>query len=217
MDSLSSFQEKSDKYISILCEWNEKFNLTAIRDPDEIRIRHFEDSLMLLEAEDFIGKRVLDIGSGAGFPGLALALRCPDLHMTTLDATGKKVDFMRQVCQALSMENTACLHGRAEELAHQAEFRERFDLVLSRGVAGLAMLCEICLPFVKRGGRMLAMKEKPDIFNQVGLFGGEFESPFSYTLSNGLEHVALRVHKCKSTPKLYPRQWAQIKRGPPLP
>ncbi|MCL2083136.1 MAG: 16S rRNA (guanine(527)-N(7))-methyltransferase RsmG [Oscillospiraceae bacterium] len=208
----NTFQAKVEKYISCLCEWNSRMNLTAVRDPQEIRIRHFEDSIKLSEAGNFPGKRVLDIGSGAGFPGLVLAMKYPDIHMTVMDSAGKKVEFMRHICKTLAINNAECHQGRAEELAHRDDWRETFDIVTSRGLAALGVLCEICLPFLKIGGLMLAMKSSRDAFDKASLLGGELLPHYNYTLSNGLEHYVVRFRKIFTSPEKFPRPWAQIKR-----
>ncbi|MDR1668458.1 MAG: 16S rRNA (guanine(527)-N(7))-methyltransferase RsmG [Oscillospiraceae bacterium] len=207
-------KSRLDRYLALLLEANARFNLTAVREPEEIRVRHFEDSLRLLEAEAFAGKRVLDVGSGAGFPGLVLKFAEPGVRLTLLDATGKKVRFLQSVCGALGLSGVACVHGRAEELGHDTAFRERFDVVTARGVAALPALCEVCLPFVRAGGVFLAMKETPENFSGAGRFGGAQEAPFLYTLSDGRSHAVCRFRKTAPTPPEFPRTWAKIKNQP---
>lgn len=204
-------KQQLDRYLALLLEANSQFNLTAIRDPDEIRVRHFEDSLKLLEAADFNGKCVLDVGSGAGFPGLPLRIAEPSVRLTLLDGTGKKVRFLQSVCDDLRFSDVSCVHGRAEELGHDKEWREQFDIVTARGVTALPALCELCLPFVKAGGVFLAMKEMPESFDGVATFGGAPEAPYVYTLSDGRMHAVVRFRKISSTPAQYPRSWAKIK------
>jgi len=208
-------RQRLDNYLALLVERNKQFNLTAIREPDEIRIRHFEDSLRLLDAADFDCARVLDIGSGAGFPGLVLAIARDDVQVTALDATGKKVAFTREVCERLGLSNVTPLHGRAEELAHDSQYREIFDIVTARGVTALPALCELALPFARIGGWMLAMKEHSDICEIASLFGGIMREPFAYTLPGGLEHTVIRIQKNAKTPPRFPRSWGQIKRNQP--
>lgn len=211
----SQKQSQMEQYLELLCEKNEQMNLTAIRDREEIRVRHFEDSLRLLDAGDFSGKRVLDIGSGAGFPGLVLAIAREDTQVTLLDATDKKVQFMRSVCETLGLSNVTCLHGRAEELAHDPLYRETFDVAVSRGVTALPALCELCLPFVRRNGWMLAMKSEIESFAEVPQFGGMMSLPYVYTLPGDIMHTVIRIQKKAPTPAVFPRKWAQIKKGSP--
>ncbi|MDR1693388.1 MAG: 16S rRNA (guanine(527)-N(7))-methyltransferase RsmG [Oscillospiraceae bacterium] len=205
-------QEKLDRYLTLLLEANARFNLTAIRNPEGIRVRHFEDSLRLLEAASFPGKRVLDAGSGAGFPGLVLKIAEPSIRLTLLDATGKKVRFLQSVCDELGFsDGVLCVHGRAEELGHDSDFRERYDIVTARGVAALPALCEVCLPFVKTGGVFLAMKETPEVYPGAKRFGGEQDEAFAYTLSDGRSHAVCRFRKVTATPAAFPRSWGKIK------
>jgi 16S rRNA (guanine527-N7)-methyltransferase len=205
-------REQLGRYLDLLLEANAKFNLTAVRDPDGIRVRHFEDSLKLLEAADFTGKSVLDVGSGAGFPGLVLRIAQPSVKLTLLDATGKKVRFLQSVCDALGFSDVSCVHGRAEELGHDKAYRERFSIVTARGVAALPVLCEICLPFVCPGGLFLSMKEAPEIFTGADTFGAVREDPYLYKLSDGRSHAVCRFRKTSPTPEQYPRAWGRIKK-----
>jgi len=205
-------RDRLEGYLALLTECARQFNLTAIREPEAIRVRHFEDSLRLLEAADFSRASVLDIGAGAGFPGLVLALACPGAHVTALDATGKKVDFMRRAAGVLGLSNVTCLHARAEELAHDARYRESFAIAVSRGVAALPALCELSLPFVRVGGWMLAMKERAEDCAAAARFGGALRDPFAYTLPGGIEHTVIRVRKIGETPPRFPRPWRQIRK-----
>ena len=204
-------REQLDRYLALLLEANARFNLTAVREPEEIRVRHFEDSLKLLDAADFAGKEVLDAGSGAGFPGLVLRIAQPSVKLTLLDATGKKVRFLQSVCDTLGLSGVSCVHGRAEELGHDKTYRERYDVVTARGVAALPVLCEICLPFIRLGGVFLAMKETPETFPGAARFGGTQEEPYLYTLSDGRSHAVCRFRKTAPTPPQYPRAWGKIK------
>ncbi|MCL2004274.1 MAG: 16S rRNA (guanine(527)-N(7))-methyltransferase RsmG [Oscillospiraceae bacterium] len=206
-----------DRYLALLLETNAHTNLTAVRDPEDVRVRHFEDSLRLLDAAAFSGKRVLDVGSGAGFPGLVLKIAEPSVKLTLLDATGKKVRFLQTVCDNLGLADAVCVHARAEELAHVPAYRGQFDIVTARGVAALPALCEICLPFVKPGGLFLAQKETPERCPGADVFGGEQKDPFLYTLSDGRSHAVCRFAKTAPTPTEYPRAWGKIRSKPPLP
>jgi 16S rRNA (guanine527-N7)-methyltransferase len=143
-------------YLQELVAWNEKFNLTAITDPDEIRRKHFEDSLLLLQVIKLTNEAVIDVGAGAGFPGLPLKIACPGIRLTLLDATRKKVNFMDHIIKTLGLKNTVAVWGRAEKYAE--DHREKFDVAVSRATAKLNLLCEYCLPFLKVGGQMFAYK-----------------------------------------------------------
>ena len=146
-----------ERYAQLLLEKNKVMNLTAITEPEQVATLHFLDSLCLLQAVDFAGRTAADIGTGAGFPGLPLRIAVPSLRLTLLDAQGKRVDFLREVCGELGLSDVACVHARAEEFA--AHRRESFDLVTSRAVAALPMLAELGLPLVRVGGRFIAMTE----------------------------------------------------------
>ncbi len=144
------------RYAELLVEKNKVMNLTAITEPSDIATLHFLDSAALLTLADFRDKTVADVGTGAGFPGLPLKIVEPSIRLTLLDSLNKRIDFLGEVCTDLGLSDVACIHGRAEEFA--AEHREGFDIVTSRAVANLRMLCELCLPLVKVGGYFLAMK-----------------------------------------------------------
>ena len=147
------------QYGQLLLEQNQVMNLTAITDPDQVVDLHFLDCAALLTiGEDFHGKTLIDVGTGAGFPGLPLKILEPSLSVTLLDSLGKRVNWLASVCEALSLDKVSCLHARAEEQALEAGFRDGFDLAVSRAVASLELLSELCLPYVKVGGKFLAMK-----------------------------------------------------------
>ncbi len=159
------------------------------------------------------------MGSGAGFPGLALKIACPELRLTLLDSLDKRVRFLSGTCEALGFDDVACLHARAEEAP--AALREQFDQAASRAVARLNLLCELCLPFVKVGGLFLAMKG-PDVEEELGqakkgiaMLGGRTERVVPYTIpGTDIVHTAVLIRKEKPTPAKYPRRWAQIKKAP---
>jgi 16S rRNA (guanine527-N7)-methyltransferase len=169
-----------DNYLKELLEWNEKFNLTAITDPDEIRRKHFEDSLLLLQVIKLTNESVIDVGAGAGFPGIPLKIVCPDIHLTLIDSTRKKVDFMNHVISTLGLKDTAAVWARAEEYA--GDHREKFDVAVSRATAKLNVLCGYCLPFLKSGGMMAAYKgekieeEIKSAEPALRKWGGEFKA-----------------------------------------
>lgn len=205
------------RYGELLKETNAVTNLTAIRDDAGIARLHFLDSVCLRAYADFSGKRVIDIGTGAGFPGLPLRLMQPDMRLTLLDSNNKKVDFLQRVCRELAPD-VQCLWGRAEELP---ALRGQYDIAVSRAVAELELLAELCLPQVKVGGQFLAMK-KPDCDDEVRradfairTLGGRVRAIERYTVpGTDVEHAVVIVDKIKSTPPQYPRRWAQIKKKP---
>ena len=156
--------DKFETYRAELLRWNQRMNLTAITDPAEVETRHFLDSLTVLQAlgtpgATSDGLRVIDVGSGAGFPGIPLKLVLTDSHLTLLEATRKKAEFLSHIVSLLDMRDTEVVHGRAEEVAHRPECREAFDLVVARAVAPLATLAELCVPFVSIGGIFVALKK----------------------------------------------------------
>lgn len=207
-------------YGARLMEANRVTNLTAIRDEADAARLHFLDSAALLTLADFAGKSVVDVGSGAGFPGVPLRVLRPDMRLTVVDSVGKKVDFVRESCQALGLTDVTCLWGRAEELTG---LRERFDIAVSRAVAELPLLAELCLPLVKVGGLFLAMK-KPDCDEEaargdfaVRTLGGRAREIKRYTVpGTDVVHALVVVEKVKPTPGQYPRRWAQISKKPLL-
>ena len=206
-------------YADRLEETNKVMNLTAITGEDEIARLHFLDSAALLRLADLRGKRVIDVGTGAGFPGLALKIACPEIELTLLDSLDKRVTFLRETCAALGFDDIACVHARAEEPPEG--FRESFDVAVSRAVARLNLLCELCLPFVVPGGLFLAMKgadhaeELREAKNAVRLLGGEIEAERDYTIpGTDVTHSVIVIRKLADTPPKYPRRWAQIKKQP---
>ena len=207
------------RYWELLAEKNKVMNLTAITDPDEAARLHFLDSAALLALADLRGKTVVDVGTGAGFPGLPLKILEPSIQLTLLDAQRKRVDFLRQVREDLGLEDVECVHGRAEEFAQ--ERRESFDLAVSRAVAALPVLTELCLPLVKPGGQFLAMKsvDSNEELNAsgraAGALGGRLEKPLDYVISGtNIPRRLVILTKIEETPKKYPRTFAKIKKNP---
>src|ERR1019366_4469318 len=165
--SLSECQfEQFVCYQQELLEWNTRFNLTAITDPEEVQIRHFLDSLSLIAVYDGLQTHLLDIGSGAGFPGLALKIARPEWRVTLLEATGKKVTFLRHVIETLQLNGIEAVQGRAEEMAHQAAYRAQFDLVTARAVASLSALLEYSAPYCRVGG-VIVLPKKGDLADEL--------------------------------------------------
>lgn len=158
--------EKFEEYAKLLKEWNEKMNLTAITDDEGIAVKHFIDSISLLKYIKFENNsKVIDIGTGAGFPGIPLKIMQPEIELTLLDSLNKRLIFLDEVCKKLEL-NGSLVHGRAEELGRDESYREKYDIAVSRAVANLPALCEYCLPFVKVGGSFVSMKG-PDGENEV--------------------------------------------------
>ena len=207
------------RYGYLLMETNKVMNLTAITDPADIAALHFLDSAALLTLEDFRDKTVVDVGTGAGFPGLPLKILEPTIHLTLLDSLGKRVQFLERVCQELGLADVACVHGRAEEFA--AAHRESFDLAVSRAVAALPVLCELCLPLVRPGGKFLAMKsvdsdqELESARHAIEILGGAVSGVRDYAIpGTEVRHRLILVKKVKKTPEKYPRMFAKIKKNP---
>jgi 16S rRNA (guanine527-N7)-methyltransferase len=206
-------------YADTLAETNKVMNLTAIEGEDETARLHFLDSAALLTLADFEAKRVIDVGTGAGFPGLALKIARPELSLVLLDSLDKRIGFLRESCEKLGFPDVVCIHSRAEEAP--GAYRESFDIAVSRAVARLNVLCELCLPLVAKGGLFVAMKgtehaqELREAKNAVRLLGGEIEAERDYAIpGTDVVHSAILIRKVSETPKKYPRRWAQIKKQP---
>jgi 16S rRNA (guanine527-N7)-methyltransferase len=197
-----------------LLAWNEQVNLTAITDPDQIEIRHFLDSISVVRAVKFRPEqRVIDVGSGAGFPGLPLRILHPQIALTCLEATGKKIDYIRHVANLLEMPDVVAVHGRAEEIGQEAAHRESYDVALARAVARLPVLAEYLLPLLKIGGRMVAMKgesaaqEASDAQAALRLLGGEMRRLIPIELPEVAEtHYLVLIDKVAASPAQYPRR-----------
>jgi len=210
------------EYGRLLLEQNQVMNLTAITEPDQVADLHFLDSAALLTlGEDLRSKRLIDVGTGAGFPGLPLRILEPSLQLTLLDSLGKRVNWLASVCNTLGLEGVECLHARAEEQALVKGFRDSFDFATARAVADLRLLCELCLPYVKVGGLFLAMKstdsaqELEEAAHCIKLLGGRVEEPFDYAIPGaGVTHRVIPIRKAAPTLKGYPRRWAKIQKAP---
>ncbi len=206
-------------YYEYLEEMNKLMNLTAISGEADVARLHFLDCVQLLKADSFAGKRVIDVGTGAGFPGLALKIACPNMELTLLDSLDKRIGFLKDCCRRLGFDDVECIHARAEEIPRG--YRESFDFVLSRAVARLNLLSELCLPYVKKGGAFIAMKgsdldqELKEAEKAIALLGGKVERKLDYTIpGSDVTHSLLVIRKLCNTPAKYPRRWAQIKKSP---
>lgn len=205
-------------YSEMLVQWNEKINLTAITDPEGISVKHFFDSIYPFSLVDLPkGSTLIDVGTGAGFPSCPVKIWRGDIKITLLDSLQKRITFLAQLSDSLSLGAT-CIHSRAEDLGKSAEFREKFDFATARAVANLADLCEYCLPFVKVGGKFLALKgsgadeEIKQAKDAVKLLGGKIMQTTEYTLPNGDGRTLVVIDKVSATPDKYPRTSAQIKK-----
>lgn len=206
------------EYARILVEWNEKMNLTGITDPDGITVKHFLDSILPLKFLNLSeGSKVIDVGTGAGFPGVPIKIYRPDIKLTLLDSLNKRVNFLSSACAAAKVE-AECVHGRAEESGRDPRFREKFDVAFARAVAAMPMLAEYCMPYVKVGGVFAAMKGPNENYrdgeNAVMLLGGEIADVKEYELPNGDKRVLIIVKKLSSTAEKYPRNGGQISKKP---
>lgn len=209
--------EKFNIYMKILLEWNEKINLTAIKEPDEIIKKHFYDSLTCIDS-GYIkeGASVVDVGTGAGFPGVPLKIERDDIKLTLLDSLNKRINFLNTLCNELGID-ADCIHIRAEDAGKNEKYREKFDVAVSRAVANLSTLSEYCLPLVKKGGFFLAMKGK-DIDGEletakplIKLLGGKVKEVQMHDIEGtDITHSIVVIEKIDGTPKKYPRNGKKI-------
>ncbi len=208
-------------YKERLIEKNQVMNLTAITAPLEVARLHFLDSAALLAQCDLDGKTLIDVGTGAGFPGLVLKILVPDLQLTLLDSLQKRLLWLEDLCRELSLE-VSFVHGRAEEVSHDSAYRDRFDVATARAVANLPLLCELCLPYVKPGGAFLAMKtgredeqelrQAQELLPQLGA-GQPVAIDYALPGGEALARRLLRMEKETPTPPGYPRKWSKLKAG----
>ena len=207
------------EFARLLLEKNKVMNLTAITEPEAVATLHLLDCAYLLTLTDCGGKSIVDVGTGAGFPGMPMGILEPKAQLTLLDSLGKRIDFLRECAQTLKLENISCVHARAEEFA--AEHREQFDIATSRAVAALPVLSELALPLVKPGGLFLAMKsvesdeEIESARGAIGQLGGKIEKICDYTVPcTEVRHRVVLIRKARPTPPRFPRTFAKIKKSP---
>ncbi len=206
-------------YSALLKEWNQKMNLTAIVDDDGIAVKHFLDSVLpLAHITVPEGAGLADVGTGAGFPGVPLKILRPDLSVTLLDSLQKRIRFLETVKETLSLSQVACVHGRAEELGKVKDYREQFDILVSRAVANLKVLSEYCLPFVKVGGRFVALKaeemdsELSEAKAMIGSLGGKVSEVIKAPLPmSDMTRTLVVIEKVSPTPPQFPRRPNKIK------
>ena len=208
--------ESFEKYYSILIEYNKMFNLTAITERQEVYVKHFVDSI--INVDKLVGERLIDVGSGGGFPAIPIKIMREDIDVTLLEATGKKCEFLKTVIKELGLTNIRVINGRAEDYAKKTEFREKFDICSARAVARLNTLSEYCLPFVKVGGTFVAfkanaMEEIEEAKNAVEILGGKIEKVCEYQLEDA-NRTLIYLKKIKNTPPKYPRGQGKERKSP---
>ena len=207
-------KEQYERYFELLVEWNEKINLTAITEKDEVYLKHFYDSIApilqgLIENQPI---RLLDIGAGAGFPSLPMKILFPELDVTIIDSLNKRINFLHLLAEELGLSGVHFYHGRAEDFAQDKAFRAQFDIVTARAVARMQVLSELTIPYLKVGGRLLALKasnapeELEEAKNALNLLFSKVEDNLQYELPNGDPRYITLVEKKKETPNKYPRK-----------
>ena len=207
-------KEQYERYFELLVEWNEKINLTAITEKDEVYLKHFYDSIApilqgLIENQPI---RLLDIGAGAGFPSLPMKILLPELDVTIIDSLNKRINFLHLLAEELGLSGVHFYHGRAEDFAQDKAFRAQFDIVTARAVARMQVLSELTIPYLKVGGRLLALKasnapeELEEAKNALNLLFSKVEDNLQYELPNGDPRYITLVEKKKETPNKYPRK-----------
>ena len=219
--TLSEIQLKQFyNYMNLLIEWNKKINLTAITEPDEIILKHFVDSLTISKYISD-GTRVVDVGTGAGFPGIPLKIYRQDIEITLLDSLQKRINFLDEVIRELNLEKIETIHSRVEDFGKDKKYREKFDIATSRAVANLATLSEYLLPLVKVGGKVISMKgslieEELELSkNAIKILGGKVEKVDEFNLPNSdISRNIILINKIKETPNKYPRKAGEPSKKP---
>lgn len=203
-----------DRYYELLIEWNRVMNLTGITEYDEVNLKHFTDSLTIVRIKDMENvSTLIDVGTGAGFPGIPIKIAFPYIKVTLLDSLNKRIKFLNQVVEELDLEDVVALHGRAEDYAKKEEYREQFDLCASRAVANLSTLSEYCLPFIKKGGCFVSYKsadsdeEIQQSEKALDILGGKIEKVDKFVLpGSDMGRALVMIEKVKNTPRKYPRK-----------
>jgi 16S rRNA (guanine527-N7)-methyltransferase len=206
--------EKFIKYKDLLKEWNQKVNLTAITEDEEIIKKHFIDCMKIFKFKPLKeAEKIIDIGTGGGFPGIPIKIMRPDIEIVLLDSLKKRINVLNDILKNIGIDDVSTVHGRAEDYAQTSEYREKFDAVVSRAVANLAALSEFCLPYVKVGGYFIAMKGpavEDEVINAkraIGILGGKLEDIIEVEIEDSdLNHNLVVIKKIKNTPKQYPRK-----------
>jgi len=209
------------KYKELLLYWNEKMNLTAITDEKDILLKHFVDSVSLVPFFDFDGKKVIDVGTGAGFPGIPIKIVKPSVELTLLDSLKKRISFLENVVSEIGLSSVKCVHSRAEDGGQNKDFREKFDICVSRAVAKLSVLSEYCLPFVKNGGCFISLKGpevKGEIENAgkaIEILGGKIDTVKKIEIPfTDIKHTLIMIKKVRQTSIKYPRKSGRISKNP---
>ena len=215
-------KQKSDFeiYAKMLVEWNKKMNLTSITQENEIAIKHFIDSISVIKYLNLNkNASLIDIGTGAGFPGIPIKIMYPDMKLTLLDSLNKRLIFLNEVCNLINVK-ADIVHARAEELSQKDNYREKFDYAISRAVANLPSLCEYCMPYVKKGGLFISMKgsdgekELSLAKDAVSVLGGKFEKLYQFYLPDESMRSIIAISKVSTTPAKYPRRGTKISKNP---
>lgn len=213
--------DKFEKYKELILEYNKHTNLTRITEDDEFNVKHFLDSLSLFKTDLFVkDKKIIDIGTGAGFPGLPLKLYNEDLDITLLDSLRKRIDFLDGVIEELGLKKIRAIHARAEEIARDPKYRESYDIAASRAVANLSTLTEYAMAFVKVGGYFISQKgpeykeELKSAKRAIELMGGEVKDVIHTPLPNDIDHYIIVIKKVKATDKKYPRGGGKPRKSP---
>ena len=209
-------------YYELLTEWNSFMNLTAITEFQEVVTKHFLDSLSIVKAQDMKKvKTLLDVGTGAGFPGIPLAIVSPEKEFLLIDSLNKRIRIINELIGELGLRNVRAVHGRAEEMARQKQYRQKFDVCVSRAVSRMSVLSEYCLPFLHKGGWLIAYKgpdaekELKEAQNALNILGGQlYEVTETHREEYGLFHKIVYIKKIKETPKQYPRKAGTPDRQP---
>ena len=209
------------RFYDILTETNKVMNLTSIEGEKDTANLHFLDSIAILNAADFRNRSVIDVGTGAGFPGIPVKIAEPTVELTLLDALNKRVGFLKDACEATGLSGVRFVHARAEEASLSKEHREKYDIAVSRAVARMNVLCELCMPYVKEGGIFIAMKstdseeELSEAENAIKTLGGRLRGVCDYEIPDtGVIHRAIVIEKTSMTPAGYPRRNAKIVKAP---